>query len=410
MSRSLRALIPLTSLLLLACPGRDDHHANRFDSRVGAPPRADSAAHEQRHAEAAQGEPTKLDPGVKQDGSIVFALEWFDGSLEQALAAASAQDKLVFVDVGAYWCPPCHELDEKTFTDAKVGAWLRERTIPLHIDAEKGEGPELVERYHVQAYPTLLVLEATGIEKARIVDFHEPAALIERLESIAAGGNVLADLAAKVEAAPDDLEARYELGHAYALAAQRELAEAEYEKVLAGDPDNAKRLASKVLFDRAAFFVHKLDNDPERAITAYRALQERFPTSDEAIPAYRMIGRAYCQLERPDEAVLALEAMVATDPQNVGLKSSFGWFAFREDCRPDAGLKAVQAGLVQEPENAGLHYLEAELQRMLGQPELALAAIRKASELEPESAYFKRQVRRFEAIAAGQPDPLRDVN
>jgi hypothetical protein len=88
-------------------------------------------------------------PGVRVDGSIVSAVEWFEGGYDRALPHAQAGRKLLFLDVGAYWCPPCHELDEKTFTDPRVGAWLNKHTVALHIDAEKGEGPELVKRYQV---------------------------------------------------------------------------------------------------------------------------------------------------------------------------------------------------------------------------------------------------------------------
>ena len=50
---------------------------------------------------------------------------------------------------------------------------------------------------------------------------------------------------AAVAAAPGDLEARYRLGNAYALAARRAEAEAELARVIAGDPDNARGLAAQ---------------------------------------------------------------------------------------------------------------------------------------------------------------------
>jgi tetratricopeptide (TPR) repeat protein len=380
------ASLCLSLPLVFACSSAEHH--DPYERKLGAPPR-------QPVERPILVEPG---PGVRDDGEVVSAVQWFDGTLDEALQMAADQDKLVFLDVGAYWCPPCHELDEKVFTDATVGAWLREHTIALHIDAEKAEGPELVERYHVQAYPTLLVLEASGLEKDRIVDFHPSAELLAMLAAVAEGGNVLAERLAAVEAAPDDLAARFELGHAYALAAKRELAEAEFEKVLAGDPEDAAGLASKVLYDRATFFAMKLDDDPEAAIAAFEALRERYPNSKASVQAHRMIGRAHCKQGRTDEAVAALEAMIATDPSNVSLKASYGWFSFRENCRPEAGLAAVLAGIAQAPEDAELRYVEAELQRMLDAPELALAAIQEAARLEPESAYFKRQVRRFEAL------------
>lgn len=388
------AWLCLSLPLVFACSSAEHH--DPYESKLGPPPRA----------VAEQSIIVEPGPGVRDDGEVVSAVQWFDGTFEEALVMATDQRKLVFLDVGAYWCPPCHELDEKVFIDPAVGAWLREHTIALHIDAEKAEGPDLVERYHVQAYPTLLLLEPSGIEKDRIVDFHPAAELLTMLAAIAEGGNVLAQRIAAVEAAPDDLAARFELGHAYALAAKRELAEAEFERVLAGDPDDAAGLASKVLYDRGTFFAMKLDQDPEAAIVAFEALRDRYPNSKAAVQAYRMIGRAHCKQGRPDQAVAALEAMVATDPANVSLKASYGWFSFRENCRPEAGLAAVLTGIAQAPEDAELRYVEAELQRMLDAPELALAAIREASRLEPESAYFKRQVRRFEAMVEPEPEPI----
>jgi tetratricopeptide (TPR) repeat protein len=344
-------------------------------------------------------------PGVRNDGSVVFAVEWFEGGFDQALTHAQASGKLLFLDVGAYWCPPCHELDEKTFTDPRIGEWMAKNAIALHIDAEKGEGPELVERYHVQAYPTMLLLEKTGVEKGRLIDFIGPDELLPKLDELAKGGNVFAELEAAAKAAPTDVEALYRLGHAYLLAARRNEAEQTFTQVLAGDLDNSKGFTSQVFYDLSMFGTLKLDNDPEAAIRELEQLQKKYPDSPEATKAYRIIGRALCQLGRPDEAAAALGKMVETDPEDVALKASFGWFAFRENCRPDAGLKAVLAGIAQKPEDAELRYLEAELRHLVGEPVLALDAIRKASELEPDSAYYRRQVRRFEALAGGKPEP-----
>ncbi len=344
----------------------------------------------------------KDSPGVQADGEVVSAVQWFEGSFEEAQAAAKAAGKRLFVDVGAYWCPPCRKLDEEVFTQREVGEALGRDYVAVHIDAEKGEGPDFVTRYRVQAYPTLLVLEAGGLEQGRLVDAMAPAELLAALGEIARGGNVLAALEAAVQAGPDDLEARYRLGNAYALAARRAEAEAELGKVIASDPDNARGLASRAMADRAAFLVAKQDGDPERAIALYRELQQKFPTAKESLRAYRQIGRELHKLGRDDEAVASLEAMVTAEPGNVDLKSAFGWFSFRERCRPEAGLKAVDAGIALDPQNADLHYVRAELRHQLGDGAGALDSIREAAEIEPESAFYKRQVRRFTRLAAEQ--------
>lgn len=337
--------------------------------------------------------------GVAADGSIKSAVTWFHGSLEEALAQAKKENKLVFADVGAYWCPPCHRLDEEVFVVDAVGEFIGAGYIAIHVDAEKGEGPEIVSQYNVQAYPTMLVLEPTGIEKGRIVDFVAADALKVALERIARGDNVLADRVAAVESNPDDVEARYRLGHAYALAARRKDAEAQFGAVELADPRDEMGFASQVRYDRAMFFRYKLDADLDAAVADLEGLQEAFPESKSATKAYRLIGRLRHAQGRDDEAIASLNRMLAKDPEDLGLVSSYGWFSFRQKCKPQAALEVVTVAAARSPKEAELHYLAAELRHLTEDDAGALASIRKASALEPDSAYYKRQVRRFEELA-----------
>ncbi|MGH1343504.1 MAG: thioredoxin family protein [Nannocystales bacterium] len=346
------------------------------------------------HRSEPEAEPAK--PGVQADGTIVSAVEWFHGSLDEAFAEAKKDGKLVFVDVGAYWCPPCQKLDEQVFVDAAVGEALGKGYIAVHVDAEKGEGPDVVREYRVQAYPTLLVLESGGVEKGRVVDFLPADELLAALVRIEQGDNVLAEAVAELEARPDDVALRQRLGHLYVLAGQREQANAEYEQVLEADPTNEMGLAAKVLYDQALFIQFKLDDDASGAVAALRKLQSQFPDSAEALRAHRQIGRMLNRLGKPDEAIAELDAMLAVDPKDVGLASSYGWFSFRQKCKPTRGLEVVRAALNVEPKNADLLYLEAELAELTGDREAARVAIRRARDVEPNSAFLRRQVQRFE--------------
>lgn len=392
---ALRSFSPavLTALLLVlpsAC-GSEDAPAPSGAKGVG------KAAEAPKPEPTTKPEPLVAKPGVQDDGSVVSAVAWFHGSLDEAFALAKKDGKLVFVDVGAYWCPPCQKLDEEVFIEAAVGEALGKGYVAVHIDAEKGEGPDVVREYRVQAFPTLLVLEAGGMEKGRVVDFLPAEDLLAALERIEQGENVLADAVAELEAKPDDVALRQRLGHLYVLAGQREQANAEYEQVLEADPTNEMGLASKVLYDQALFIQFKLDDDAPGAIAALRKLQSQFPDSAEAVRAHRHIGRMLNRMGKADEAIAELDAMLATDPEDTGLASSYGWFSFRQKCKPARGLEVVRAALKTEPKNADLRYLEAELAEQVGDREAARVAIRLARDIEPESAFFRRQVERFEA-------------
>ncbi|MEM7151585.1 MAG: thioredoxin family protein [Myxococcota bacterium] len=379
--------------------GSKPEPASKGSPKSAEPPASKADTPSSKAPEVAKPTPDDAKPGVQDNGEVVPAVDWFEGTLEEALAKAKADGKLVFVDVGAYWCPPCHRLDEEVFVRPEIGALLEQDFIAMHIDAEKGEGPEIVERYHVQAYPTMLVLEASGLEKDRMVDFLEPEAFATAIKAIQEGGNVLSELLEAVEANPDDLKKRYALGHAYVLAAKAEEADQQFEAVMLGDPKNELGLAARVLYDRALFVTYKLEGDPNGAIEQFKALQRRYPEDKLAVRAYRHIGRLLCKLDREEDAVVSLEAMWATDPGDPGLASSYGWFAFRQKCGAAQGLAAVQKGIEADPADADLRYVEAELLHLTKDDTKALDAIRKASELEPKTAFYRRQVRRFETLA-----------
>ncbi len=85
------------------------------------------------------------------------------GSWAEVLAQAKAHNQLVFVDVFTTWCGPCKAMDRSVFPDSAVGRRFNAQFINFKIDAEKGEGPALAQRYGVDAYPTMLFVDpATG--------------------------------------------------------------------------------------------------------------------------------------------------------------------------------------------------------------------------------------------------------
>ncbi len=391
--RALRLVASLT--LLVACGTEETPAPAGKDTPTAADPKTPAS----KPVEAEHPATTAAKPGVQDDGTVVSAVEWFHGSLEEALAKAKSEEKLVFVDVGAYWCPPCQKLDEQVFIEPEVGKALAEGYVALHIDAEKGEGPEVVREYDVLAYPTMLVLEPGGVEKGRVVDFLRPEKLLAALERIEKGENVLVDVIEQVKSKPDDIALRQRLGHLYVLASDREQAEDQFEQVLEADPTNEMGLASKVMYDRALFIQYKLDEDASGAIASLRKLQSQFPDSREAVRAHRTIGRMLNELGKPDQAIAELDAMLATDPEDTGLASSYGWFSFRQKCKPERGLEVVRKALEREPKDTDLLYLEAELSDLVGDREAARVAIRKAHDVEPGSAFLRRQLQRFE----GQP-------
>lgn len=119
-------------------------------------------------------------------------------SLDEAFVKAAKEQKFVFVDFYTTWCGPCKIMNETTWTDAKVIAWLSEKVVPLQVDAEKEE--KAADKYGIEAYPTLLFLKADGTEVERLVGMHSATEFIEAAEGILSGKDALARAKDKLEA------------------------------------------------------------------------------------------------------------------------------------------------------------------------------------------------------------------
>ena len=86
-------------------------------------------------------------------------IEW-QKDPQVAWQMAVQQEKPLLVFVSAEWCGYCQKMKRETWTDADVVQQVRERFVPLFLDADKYN--DLVTDLRVEAYPTTMIITPNG--------------------------------------------------------------------------------------------------------------------------------------------------------------------------------------------------------------------------------------------------------
>lgn len=100
------------------------------------------------------------------------------GSFQEILRKAQQEKKMIFIDVYTSWCGPCKMMAEKVFTDPQASQFYNSHFLCYQVDAEKGEGPEMVEQLQVNCYPTFLYLTPEQVIRHRFSGAVDPKEFI----------------------------------------------------------------------------------------------------------------------------------------------------------------------------------------------------------------------------------------
>lgn len=106
-------------------------------------------------------------------------VDFRDLSLDEALAQAAKEKKHVFVDCYTQYCGPCKYMNKNVFPVEKVGDCLNSRFVCVKYDFSGAKHRDLIAKYGVRGYPTILILRPDGTVLQKIVGNRKSDELIE---------------------------------------------------------------------------------------------------------------------------------------------------------------------------------------------------------------------------------------
>ena len=126
--------------------------------------------------------------------SLQAQSKWLTNPIE-ARNQARKENKVILLDfTGSDWCPPCKRLKAEVFDTPQFDEFARKKLVLLEVDfprdkskldaATHAENAKLKQRFRVNSYPTVILLDQNSQELGRMTGFGgtSPEAYIQRIE------------------------------------------------------------------------------------------------------------------------------------------------------------------------------------------------------------------------------------
>ncbi len=126
--------------------------------------------------------PSAVSQGLRAPAGAELAWQAYSS---EVLSAARDSGRPVLIDFYTDGCISCLEMEEKVFSDPAVVA-AADTFVRLRLNCTDNDHPEVrkaEERFKVQGYPTVVVLDSQGREAARAEGFTASPAFLEKLRA-----------------------------------------------------------------------------------------------------------------------------------------------------------------------------------------------------------------------------------
>jgi thiol:disulfide interchange protein len=111
------------------------------------------------------------------------AISWHD--FEEGMNLSRNQRKPSMVDFSTSWCSWCKKMDEDTYSDSRV---INRSAGLVCVRVDGDARGDLVAKYKIDGYPTVVFLNPDGSEKHRVVGYKGPDDFLQDLDYVLGQG------------------------------------------------------------------------------------------------------------------------------------------------------------------------------------------------------------------------------
>ncbi len=117
-------------------------------------------------------------------------LEFYNGTYDNFLREAKKIKKPIILNFWASWCSPCQKLDKETFANSDFANYANNNFISYKVDIDSYDGMEITDRFSVESFPTILILDHKANFAARLKGYYTPQGLEAELKKIKINNNL----------------------------------------------------------------------------------------------------------------------------------------------------------------------------------------------------------------------------